>query len=342
MTDKLSCPECGCLCKKCITSVRTWPNDTEMHLVDADTLHLHQEIESLKRQLVEREYHMLKMETSVLNHAEQYPTGEWDHLQQELVIWKDKYERLFDSLKKLQKVNQGLEDKLLKLVDKFETEKSALTKDVGDLTTRLVEARLSINDLEEQNAQYRNDCNIAIQLLQCKPSNFISQKLSSFPSDLQDKVKLHFNHRPQRDLPNSRSSPELRTIRVPIPTFPPTAMVYSVNNVHRALNTESNDSQNLPDYVSAAIMAKVLEERTKERLEKQEQCRMCWYRRHTLDHRDKSTQTSWPPVALDMQSANHIAPVHLREVHRSESSSSTDSHTSRMRNGSVTSTETII
>lgn len=36
-------------------------------------------------------------------------------------------------------------------VDKFETEKSALTKDVADLTTRLVEARLSINDLEEQN-----------------------------------------------------------------------------------------------------------------------------------------------------------------------------------------------
>ncbi|GIY06681.1 tight junction-associated protein 1 [Caerostris extrusa] len=288
---------------------RTWPNTDDIHSVGADTLHLHQEIESLKRQLVEREYHILKMETSVLNHVEQYPNGEWEHLQQELEICKDKYERLFDSHKKLQKVNQGLEDKLLKLVDKFETEKNALTKDVADLTNRLVEARLSINDLEEQNVQYRNDCNIAIQLLQCKPSNFVSQKLSSFPSDLQDKVKLHFNHRNQRELPNSRSSPELRTIRVPIPTFP-----------------DCN--------------AKVLEERTKERLDKQESCRICWYRRHSLDHRDKTTQTCWPPVALDLHSSNRIVPVHLRD--RSESSSSIESFGSRIRNGSVTSTETII
>ncbi|KFM74089.1 Tight junction-associated protein 1, partial [Stegodyphus mimosarum] len=242
------------------------------------------------------------METNVLNHVEQYPNGEWEYLQQELLIWKDKYERLYDSHKKLQKVNQGLEDKLLKLVDKFETEKNALTRDVADLTTRLVEARLSINDLEEQNDQYRNDCNIAIQLLQCKPSNFISQKLSSFPSDLQDKVKLHFNHRPQRDLHNSRSSPELRTIRVPIPTFPPTAMVYSVNNVPRALDNEADDSQNLPDYVSAAIMAKVLEERTKERSGRQDHCKVCWYRRHSMDHKDKATQTYWPPTNLDTHS----------------------------------------
>lgn len=338
MAEKLSCPECGCLCKKCITSIRTWPN-CEHGKFGSDTLHLHQEIESLKRQLLDREYHIVKMETSVLNHAEQYPNGEWEHLQQELMIWKDKYERLFESHKKLQRVNQGLEDKLLKLVDKFETEKSALTRDVADLTTRLVEARLSINDLEEQNVQYRNDCSIAIQLLQCKPSNFISQKLSSFPSDLQEKVKLHFNHRPPRDLHNSRSSPELRTIRVPIPTFPPTAMVYSVNNVPRALDSES-DSQNLPDYVSAAIMAKVLEERSKERIDKQEHCRVCWYRRHSADNKEKSTQTSWPPTVLDLQNSNHIAQVHLRD--RSESTSSIDSYCSRIRNGSATSTETAI
>lgn len=152
-------------------------------------------------------------------------------------------------------------------------------------------------------------------------------------------MKLHFNHRPQRDLHNSRSSPELRTIRVPIPTFPPTAMVYSVNNVTRALDTDS-DSQNLPDYVSAAIMAKVLEERSKERLDKQEHCRVCWYRRHSVDSKEKGCQTMCPPSVLDLQNSNHIAQVHLRD--RSESSSSIDSYCSRIRNGSVTSTETAI
>lgn len=176
-----------------------------------------------------------------------------------------------------------------------------------------------------------------IQICILNPT-LILNYLPQFPSDLQDKVKLHFNHRNQRELPNSRSSPELRTIRVPIPTFPPTAMVYSVNSVPRALNDDcNNDSPNLPDYVSAAIMAKVLEERTKERLDKQEQCRICWYRRHLLDHRDKTTQTCWPPVALDL---NHIAQVHLRD--RSESSSSVESFGSRVRNGSMASTETII
>ncbi|PRD28685.1 UNVERIFIED_CONTAM: hypothetical protein NCL1_31670 [Trichonephila clavipes] len=77
---------------------RSWPNIGDMHLIGADTLHLHQEIESLKRQLLEREYHILKMETSVLNHAEQYPNGEWEHLQQELLICKDKYESNFLAL----------------------------------------------------------------------------------------------------------------------------------------------------------------------------------------------------------------------------------------------------
>lgn len=115
-------------------------------------------------------------------------------------------------------------------------------------------------------------------------------------------------------------------------------MVYSVNNVPRALDSDS-DSQNLPDYVSAAIMAKVLEERSKERIDKQEHCRVCWYRRQSyLDQKEKSTQTSCSTV-LDLQNSN-IAQVHLRD--RSESSSSIESYCSRMRNGSVTSTETAI
>lgn len=55
-------------------------------------------------------------------------------------------------------------------VDKFETEKSALTKDVADLTTRLVEARLSINDLEEQN--------VSIFYISEYKFNFLNYKLS--------------------------------------------------------------------------------------------------------------------------------------------------------------------
>lgn len=51
----------------------------------------------------------------------------------------------------MQKVNQGLEDKLLRVVDKFESEKSALTRDVASLTQRLVDARFNVTRLQEEN-----------------------------------------------------------------------------------------------------------------------------------------------------------------------------------------------
>lgn len=39
-------------------------------------------------------------------------------------------------------------------VDKFETEKTALTTDVADLTTRLIEARVNLSELEEENVSH--------------------------------------------------------------------------------------------------------------------------------------------------------------------------------------------
>ncbi len=91
------------------------------------------------------------------------------------------------------------------------------------------------------------------------------------------------------------TKPDVKTIKVPIPTFPPTAMVYSLDNGESISNTvayvvqelerllilsktsvadkelngnnESSAKQNAPvDIVSAAIMAKILKEREKERL----------------------------------------------------------------------------
>ncbi len=67
----------------------------------------------------------------------------------------------------------------MRIADKFETEKTALTRDVSELTNRLIEARVSITELEEESDQYKNDCNIAVQLLQCKPSNFVSHKFNT-------------------------------------------------------------------------------------------------------------------------------------------------------------------
>ena len=41
-----------------------------------------------------------------------------------MVEWQAKYDRLLDAHRKLQKTNNALEDKLLRIVDKFESDKN--------------------------------------------------------------------------------------------------------------------------------------------------------------------------------------------------------------------------
>lgn len=73
----------------------------------------------------------------------------------------------------------------------------------------------------------------------------------------------------KRKTEDRKTVPDVKSIKVPIPTFPPTAMVYSIpkspSSCSKVENYE-NDDENAPtDIVSAAIMAKVLEERQRER-----------------------------------------------------------------------------
>lgn len=129
--------ECGCDCRKCSTA-------------DHD-VHLHVEIENLKQRLLERDNHIVKMETNFLNEANKFPNGEIVAIREELLTWQDKYKRLYDAHRRVQRVNQGLEDKLLKLVDVCETDKSTLTKDVATLSHKLAEANYTIKRLTVDN-----------------------------------------------------------------------------------------------------------------------------------------------------------------------------------------------
>lgn len=62
-----------------------------------------------------------------------------------------------------------------------------------------------------------------------------------------------------------KTTSELKSIKVPIPTFPPTAMVYSVPKIS-SVERKLEDVESQPvDKVPASIMAKVLEERERER-----------------------------------------------------------------------------
>lgn len=97
------------------------------------------------------------------------------------------------------------------MVDKMKGEKSQLTKDIATLSVRLAESKHNYSMLQKENVcycicnyicvivhiftqilisdrkvifvlfqeRYKNDMNLAIQLLQCKPDNFVSQKLDN-------------------------------------------------------------------------------------------------------------------------------------------------------------------
>ncbi|XP_012234505.1 uncharacterized protein [Linepithema humile] len=277
------CKECGCKCGTC-------SQDSQQHC----DMHLHAEIENLRQRLLERDNHIVTMETQFLNEADKFPNGELASMKEELLIWQEKYSRLHEAHKRVQKVNQSLEDKLLRIVDKCETEKGAFTKDIATLSHRLADANYTIHRLTQDNEKYRNDVSLAIQLLQCKPSNFVGQKYDSLPSEVQAKVRTYVAQK--RCSTQDVTQPDVKSITVPISTFPPTAMVYNITKptVEKHSDDDSDDSKPPMDIVSAAIMAKVLEDREKERIFAKH-CETCTCHRSILMV-DAETQTYMPDV----------------------------------------------
>ncbi|XP_074659429.1 brain-enriched guanylate kinase-associated protein-like [Tubulanus polymorphus] len=230
------CKECGCSCNSCFSG---------------NSLDLHHQIEELRSKLLQNNSHIGQLETDFESRRLDYDF-EIGKLQDELVKLRDRYDRLYESHKKLSRVNQGLEEKLLSAVSRFENEKTNLQKEIAGLTSRMVDARMTICDLEDECERFRNDCNTAVQLLQCKPSNFIAHKLNTLPLDLQQRLKPHMA---QEEIIELEKPPlEQKTIRVPMPTFPPTAMVYSVNK----LNTVQIETRKDESSVPVTLIAKVL------------------------------------------------------------------------------------
>lgn len=209
---------------------------------------LHKDIMDLKSQLSEKESELLRMECSMLPCSGPESTTS-NSSTSEAEEWQAKYERLVDAHKKLQRTNICLEEKLLKVVDKFEADKNMITRDLATQTQKVVEAKLTIQQLHKQNTQLKSDLQVALNILQMKPSSFISQKMDSLPEDLQCRVRQYANEK-QEEKRNFRNGGQKITIAVPNGAF----------------------SSNGDEAVSAAILAKVLEERENERKKEQKFC----------------------------------------------------------------------
>uniref|UniRef100_A0AAZ3RW70 Brain-enriched guanylate kinase-associated protein n=1 Tax=Oncorhynchus tshawytscha TaxID=74940 RepID=A0AAZ3RW70_ONCTS len=72
-----------------------------------------------------------------------------------------------------------------------EDEKRALSREIIVLNNHLMEAKITIEKLREDNDLYRKDCNLAAQLLQCSKSHHRAHKLSELPIDFQERVSSH-------------------------------------------------------------------------------------------------------------------------------------------------------
>ncbi|KAL4237388.1 Golgi organization [Mactra antiquata] len=234
------CRLCGCTCDgKFLTDPR--------HSLD-----LQQQIEELHSDLLRSKSHISNMEHEYDNRL-QSSNYEILKLREDFVKLRDRYERLMESHKRMQKINDNLENKLLNVVNSTESEKTLLQKEVASMTSKLVDAKSYVCDLEEENERYRNDCNWAVQLLQCKPSNFVSQKLQTLPLGLQDRVKCHMTNEQLANLQNG-SQETTKLIHVPMQTFPPTAMVYSVPKQKDSLPNESSENQDVPTNLIAKVL----------------------------------------------------------------------------------------
>ena len=139
-----------------------------------NTFDLHQEIEEHKSALTRKDEQILSIENQVLSSVE-----ECRKLEQILQINTSKYERLMESHRKLQKMNQSLEEKLLKLADNSLEQEAILNAKVNELGFELGASQSQIAELQNISETYKRDCNIAIRLLQQKPTQFISHHIET-------------------------------------------------------------------------------------------------------------------------------------------------------------------
>ncbi|OWR50152.1 Brain-enriched guanylate kinase-associated protein [Danaus plexippus plexippus] len=172
----------------------------------AGEVQLHKEVDHLRQHLADRDEQFVALETEYFK-----CTSRVNDLEEQVATWTEKYERLYDSHKRVQKLNQVLEDKLLQMVDKMKSEKSQLTKDIATLSVRLAESKHNYSMLQKENERYKNDMNLAIQLLQCKPDNFVSQKLDNLPIDTQARVSQYVMSKAPKPVNQTKNGNDLDT-----------------------------------------------------------------------------------------------------------------------------------
>lgn len=138
-----------------------------------------------------------------LDSCRHYMEAELNRTRDDLDKMRDKFRRLQNSYTASQRANQDLEEKLHALLRKVERDKKTMDQELVELTNKLLDAKGTIDRLEELNERYRQDCNLAVQLLKCNKSHFRNHKFSDLPTELQDMLNKHMkNSLPEQSAPD--------------------------------------------------------------------------------------------------------------------------------------------
>ncbi|XP_070696999.1 tight junction-associated protein 1 isoform X1 [Pempheris klunzingeri] len=160
-------------------------------LSDSDRIRiLQQQNEDLQRRLSLSTHKMEAMEAE-FDGSRHYMEAELSRTRDDLDKMRDKFRRLQNSYTASQRANQDLEEKLHALLRKVERDKKTMDQEIVELTNKLLDAKNTIDHLEELNERYRQDCNLAVQLLKCNKSHFRNHKFADLPSELQDMLNKH-------------------------------------------------------------------------------------------------------------------------------------------------------
>ncbi|XP_035028987.2 tight junction-associated protein 1 isoform X2 [Hippoglossus stenolepis] len=177
------------------------PDINQEALTDADRIRiLQQQNEDLRHRLSLSTHKMEAMEAE-FDGNRHYMEAELSRTRDDLDKMRDKFRRLQNSYTASQRTNQDLEEKLHALaaisqtwvhaLRKVERDKKTMDQEIVELTNKLLDAKNTIDRLEELNERYRHDCNLAVQLLKCNKSHFRNHKFADLPSELQDMLNKH-------------------------------------------------------------------------------------------------------------------------------------------------------
>ncbi|XP_058506945.1 tight junction-associated protein 1 isoform X3 [Solea solea] len=177
------------------------PDINQEVLSDSDRIRiLQQQNEDLRRRLSLSTHKMEAMEAE-FDGSRHYMEAELSRTRDDLDKMRDKFRRLQNSYTASQRTNQDLEEKLHALaavsqtwvhaLRKVERDKKTMDLEIVELTNKLLDAKNTIDRLEELNERYRQDCNLAVQLLKCNKSHFRNHKFADLPSELQDMLNKH-------------------------------------------------------------------------------------------------------------------------------------------------------